>query len=327
MIIRLTFFLVFCTTLLAAQSPYELKWKRETAYLGLGLAMTGFDLYQNAKVIQPLTLEEIAGLDRNSVNGFDRGATFNSSQRAKRGSDILQYISYTSSFLFLTGKEPRIQFNTIYHASGKRKYSDFTGETTTLTAGNNIPLVLTAGFSHQTYDEYFRVWIDYNQNNIFEEPTEIAFSGILSGVPNGTETGVLNGTINIPTDALVGTTRMRISMQRGTYADPCETFAIGEVEGYGLIFNPDLSGPRIRLINCPEDIIRTVHPHQGAGMYASWPTISATTSCQTGAVNIIQIGGPVSGSLFVTGTTTSIIHKITDECGNEEICTFDITVN
>ncbi len=56
MTIRFIFLLLLTTALLTAQSPYELKWKQESAYLGLGLAMTGFDLYQNPKVIQPLTL-------------------------------------------------------------------------------------------------------------------------------------------------------------------------------------------------------------------------------------------------------------------------------
>ena len=113
MTIRFIFLFLITTTLLTAQSPYELKWKQESTYLGLGLAMTGFDLYQNAKVIQPLTLEEIAGLDRSDVNSFDRGATFNSSQRAKIGSDILQNISYTAPFLFLTAKEPRKEWGKI----------------------------------------------------------------------------------------------------------------------------------------------------------------------------------------------------------------------
>ncbi len=218
-----------------------------------------------------------------------------------------------------------VQFNTLDHNSEKSKYSDFTEQVTTLSAGTSIPIALTSGFSFQTYDEYFRVWIDYNQNNVFEEPTEIAFSGILSGVPNGTETGTLNGTIHVPADAIDGNTRMRISMQRGAYADPCETFPIGEVEDYGLIIQPDISGPNITLTYCPPDIIRTV-PSGSPGIRVSWPQISASTSCQTSAVNITQTGGPVNGSLFEIGSTTSIIHTITDECGNEKICIFDITV-
>lgn len=135
MIIRFILLLLLSTTLLTAQSPYELKWKQEAAYLGLGFAMTGFDLYQNAKVIQPLTLEEIAGLDRNSVNGFDRSATFNSSQRAKNGSDILQYISYTSPFLFLAGKEPRKEWGKILliYFETALVVRSFTGSTKDLT--------------------------------------------------------------------------------------------------------------------------------------------------------------------------------------------------
>lgn len=113
MTIRFIFFFLLCTTFLTAQSPYELNWKQETAYLGLGLAMEGFDLYQQTKVTEALTLEEVAALDRNSVNGFDRSATFNSSQQARGASDVFLISSYSAPLLFLAGKKTRKEWGKV----------------------------------------------------------------------------------------------------------------------------------------------------------------------------------------------------------------------
>lgn len=45
-----------------------------------------------------------------------------------------------------------------------------------------------------------------------------------------------------------------------------------------------------------------------------------------GCVNVTQISGPTSGSFFNAGSTTTITYKATDECGNIEYCSFDVTV-
>lgn len=43
-------------------------------------------------------------------------------------------------------------------------------------------------------------------------------------------------------------------------------------------------------------------------------------------INVTQSGGPQSGSTFLPGTTTSVSYTATDECGNVEVCTFNITI-
>jgi hypothetical protein len=42
------------------------------------------------------------------------------------------------------------------------------------------------------------------------------------------------GTITIPSTALIGTTRMRVSMRWNSYSTPCQVFGYGEVEDYSL---------------------------------------------------------------------------------------------
>ncbi|MCP4122016.1 MAG: hypothetical protein GY751_09710, partial [Bacteroidetes bacterium] len=120
-------------------------------------------------------------------------------------------------------------------------------------AGNTTGISLTTAYSYFTFDEYWRVWIDFNQDGDFFDAHEQVFSGIQIRPPDGTTSATLNGNMSIPTDAISGETRMRISMKRGAYADPCETLPFGEVEDYTVnIINtptlPELSIPSIEII-------------------------------------------------------------------------------
>ena len=209
--------------------------------------------------------------------------------------------------------------------SSKTQYSDFTNMFATLEAGSTYDITLTTAFSYTTYDEYFRVWIDYNQNNAFDEPGEIAYSGILSGVPDGTPTGSITGSINVPGGALTGTTRMRVSMRRGAYAAPCGNFPEGEVEDYSVVINAG-NGAVLTLSNCPADIVQTANVGQNS-MVVNWNAPTASTTCDPNAVIVNQTSGPPSGSAFNIGTTTTIAYTATDQCGNTQNCSFTVTVN
>ncbi len=63
----------------------------------------------------------------------------------------------------------------------------------------------------------------------------------------------------------------------------------------------------------------------------TWNDQYATTQLEyimeiPGCINIQQTGGPATGSVFQPGTTTTITYEATDNCGNWESCSFDITV-
>ncbi|MCC6724628.1 MAG: T9SS type A sorting domain-containing protein [Saprospiraceae bacterium] len=132
---------------------------------------------------------------------------------------------------------------TFSQTSGKLAYSDFTGLTINAVKGQSQAITLTAGFSWFTYDEYWKVWIDYNHDGTFQEPGEVAFAQAVSAPPNGTITFDATGTIAIPATALTGPTRMRVSVKRGTAAPtPCETLANGEVEDYTINIANNLEG-------------------------------------------------------------------------------------
>ncbi|WP_157558281.1 PKD domain-containing protein [Microscilla marina] len=90
--------------------------------------------------------------------------------------------------------------------SGAANYTDFTAQTIEVTAGQSQSLTLTPGFSGSAYNEYFKVWIDYNKDCDFDDPGELVFDA------GAASTSAVSGTIAIPAGLDV-TTRMRVSMK------------------------------------------------------------------------------------------------------------------
>ena len=89
--------------------------------------------------------------------------------------------------------------------------------------------------------EYWTVYIDYNQNGVFE-PSEIV----------GEKHNYIrvNKSFTIPATALNGPTRMRIQMQAGAQeTNPCATYTYGEVEDYTVV----ITGNAARLAETNSD--------------------------------------------------------------------------
>jgi|GEM_PF-141697 len=108
-----------------------------------------------------------------------------------------------------------------------------------LQPGETYSIELTPGFGGGEFDQYFRIWIDLNQNGEFEE-SDLVFD---AGSPT---TSTINESIEIPEDAVFGTTRMRVSMKyfsEGFFPSPppeaCEEFVYGEVEEYCVTIEPN----------------------------------------------------------------------------------------
>jgi ELWxxDGT repeat protein len=126
-----------------------------------------------------------------------------------------------------------VRLGTFINASDKIRtdryaigYSDFTDKIISVNKGQIYPLSISNGlsWSGSQVNLNYRVWIDYNRNNIFED-TEKAFES------TGISLAAI-GNITIPSTATVGSTRMRVSMKKDAYPTACETFAAGEVEDY-----------------------------------------------------------------------------------------------
>lgn len=120
-----------------------------------------------------------------------------------------------------------VTLNEINNSSGSDGgYGDYTGVSTDLMQGANYTLSLTPGYSGSTYDEMFRVWIDFNQNEVFEDSEEIFVTTEFVS-----ETTTSN--ITVPSDASLGITRMRVMMAYEATPSACEFNSdYGEGEDY-----------------------------------------------------------------------------------------------
>ncbi len=117
-----------------------------------------------------------------------------------------------------------VQVGALNNTSGAAGYSDFTSLSVDLTKGANVSVALTPGFTSSSYNEYWKIWIDYNKDGDFDDTGEEVFSG--SG------SSVVSGSFTVSTSATLGSTRMRVTMKYGGTPTPCETFTYGEVEDY-----------------------------------------------------------------------------------------------
>lgn len=242
------------------------------------------------------------------------------------------------------GEEPwvewieTVQLNTLANTSGKDVYGDYTDLFTEVEKGGNYDLLLIPGYSWTSFDEYWRVWIDFNQDFDFDDPDEMVFS------QNGI--GQLNGTIFIPDNSLNGQTRMRIAMQRGSFPDACEIFELGEVEDYTVNIidnnggNNGGGGGGVIDTDPPSVYISTTNSTV-TGNYTIevdfTESVSDLSADDFGIING-EIGGPLSGSgdfytLDITPLNTGQVivylpkDKAFDDAGNGNIESNWLTVD
>lgn len=132
-----------------------------------------------------------------------------------------------------------VQFAGINRTSGAEAgYKDNTSLVGTVTRGSSVSIYLSAGFKSTAYTEYFAVWIDFNQNGTFDTAEKVA-----SGSSKLATT--LTYTVAVPSTALLGNTRMRVSMKYNAAPTACEAFSYGEVEDYTVNVTAAAGAPGI----------------------------------------------------------------------------------
>lgn len=104
----------------------------------------------------------------------------------------------------------------------------FTNQTTSISKGNSFSLSVQFGTCQGTYSGAGQVWIDYNQNSIFEASETI---GTWSG-PIPTALSIYN--FMVPLTAANGPTRMRVMQFEGGALplNPCASFTWGSVTDF-----------------------------------------------------------------------------------------------
>lgn len=136
--------------------------------------------------------------------------------------------------------------NTINNSSGDGMsgtgYSDFTYISTDLDKNLTHNISVSKTWPGGQFNEAVSVWIDFNKDGDFEDAGENVFT---SGASQSTP---VSGSFSIPNEALIGSTRMRVSMRYNTTPNSCGSFDYGEVEDYTVnITEPSLSNDEFSL--------------------------------------------------------------------------------
>ncbi len=139
-----------------------------------------------------------------------------------------------------------------------------------------------------------------------------AWLSTVTAADDCSEITITNNFIGLPTDLVCnggGTVTVTF-----TASDACGN----DSQCTGQIIIDDTIAPTF--VNCPADV--TLNTDDACGNTPIFSLPDATDEC---SVTVTQTGGPASGTVFPLGTTT-LEFTATDECGNTDVCEYDITV-
>ncbi|MDG2432102.1 M4 family metallopeptidase [Flavobacterium sp.] len=208
----------------------NLSWNASSDNVGV----TGYEVYQGSSLKATVTTTSYAvtGLNPStaytfSVKAKDAAGNISASSSTVNVTTLSNTVSYCASKGNSVADEyiDYVSIGGISNTTGANAgYGNFTNLVGNLPYGSNT-ILFSAGFRSTAYTEYWKIWIDYNKNGIFEANEEM-----VSGSSSSSAT--LSSTFTVPTTALSGLTRMRISMKYNAAQTACETFSYGEVEDY-----------------------------------------------------------------------------------------------
>ncbi|PKH51994.1 hypothetical protein CXF68_15425 [Tenacibaculum sp. Bg11-29] len=223
-------------TNMAAKSTTEtslaLNWTAATD----NIAVTAYDVYKGTTKIATVTSTNY------TVTNLTAATNYSFSVKAKdaannvsNSSNIVNVTTLNTAVAYCNSNGNNANFEYIDNiviggisntTTSNGGYGNFTSQTGNLSYGNNT-IIVSAGFSSSSYTEFWKVWIDFNKNGIFENNEEVV-SGSSSSAGN------LSYNFSIPNAALTGKTRMRVSMKWNAAPTACEAFSYGEVEDYSV---------------------------------------------------------------------------------------------
>lgn len=111
-------------------------------------------------------------------------------------------------------------------------YRDFSNFGFGMTRGTRQSIFFSKGDAD--YSFYWQIFIDFNQDNDYDDTDELVISGTSSS------NNILSANAAIPIYAELGATRMRVVLSSSEGAAPCGTFPYGEVEDYMVFITNEL---------------------------------------------------------------------------------------
>lgn len=217
-----------------SNNSVNLTWNAAADYEGV----VAYDIYKNGILLAtvPGPSAAIPGLPAGIYQFYVKARDAAGNVSANSNSVNLTYYCTNYNILTNFGYISNVEFKGIGKSSGQSAtgYSDYTKASTLVKPGQSYNVnISAAGLNSYAPTTNYYVWIDYNQNQIFETG-ELAASATLI-------TSSRVSTVTIPPNAMAGTTRMRIILNSlGTASSSCGIDIAGEVEDYSIDIDPNL---------------------------------------------------------------------------------------
>jgi PKD repeat protein len=188
----------------------------------------------------------------------------------------------------------QVDIGAFTNSSNATTYSDFTTDAPiNLSPGQSASLLLTPGYTGNPEREFWRIWIDYNQDGDFEDSGEQVFAA-------NNKKNEVSGSFVVPSD-VSGQTRLRVTMKNGSSPSPCESFTYGEVEDYTVSF--DGSSKPIAENNGSPDQEVVISPNPGKGVFTIDFAEKLIPGCE---IRIIDMNGRMTGRYYLVENTRDL---------------------
>ncbi|OXA77828.1 secretion protein [Flavobacterium columnare] len=215
-------------------SSTNLSWNGDTDNVGV----IGYDVYQGTTLLGSITSKTY------NVTGLTPSTTYSFTVKAKDAagnisiaSNIVSVTTLSNTLTYCTSKGNstadekigKVVIGTINNTSTSTVgYENFTTLSTSAVRSSTQTITITPSWKSTTYPEGYALFIDYNQDGDFTDAGETVWTKAPS------TTTPVSGTFTIPATAILGATRMRISMKYNGIPTSCETFSYGQVEDYTI---------------------------------------------------------------------------------------------
>lgn len=180
---------------------------------------------------------------------------------------------------------------------GANGYEDFTAQQATVFAGQAYTMSVSSASSQP---QNYRVWIDYNNDQVFDPVNEIALE-----LDDITASG--SGTINIPATAVPGTPlRMRVSADWNLEDDPepCVDLVRGQAEDYTILVSqstdPPTAGFSVSATTVCSGIVDFTDASSGIPTNWYWEFGDGNTSTQQNPTHTYTSSGTFSVTLITS---------------------------
>ena len=217
----------------------------------------------------------------------------------------------------------RVQLGTIDNTSGSGNgYTDHTAIATDLVKGDAATITITPTWTGTVYAEGYAVWIDYNQNQSFDDAGELVYSRAAS------TTTPVSGTFTVPTGATDGETRMRVSMMYNDIPTSCETFTYGEVEDYTVNIGGSTADTQAPSVPANLSASNTTETTTDLSWSASSDNVGVTGYDVYQGTALLGTVTATSASItgLVEGTTYTFSVRAKDAAGNVSAASNSVTV-